>query len=63
MSTGMRQTLWNFFIMLAAYTIFITYTNKEGLVNGFWKAMPFPVLAFGLLIFLIYLGDVSSHFL
>jgi len=49
-------------LVLAAYSVFFTYTDKEGFVNGFWKAMPFPVLAFGLLIFLIYLATYRVTF-
>lgn len=60
--TGSRQTWWNVFVALAAYSIFFTYTDEEGLVNGFWNAMPFPVLAFVLLLFLIYLATYRVIF-
>ena len=60
--SGTRQTLWHFFTLLAAYSIFFGYINEKGLVNGFWKAMPFSAFAIGLLIFLIYLATYRVLF-
>ena len=60
--SGTRQTLWHFFTLFAAYTIFRGYISEEGLVNGFWTAMPFSAFAIGLLIFLIYLATYRVLF-